>query len=215
MGLEKNVYKRAHAGSMLSAVGKIGSSIGLALNNKFYVERYLTKLQIYTEDIPNIIKRLLATRKQDQACRLEKLLQEYKMLIQSDLYLNVKTGPGTFETYAYEKEIRNKEILYVINTSVQGRLGPFSTQTGRFKLREHQIFLGLYRPLCPLRCGKIRITTEHDFVGRAKTAWSNRSVASVSFALGNFYSAWMQVEMLTLQIEAIFKDIELQTTLSF
>jgi len=215
VGSEKNVYKHACPVGMLSAVGKIGSSIGLALNNKFYVERYLTKLQIYAEDIPSIIKRLSVQRKKDQACRLEKLLQEYKRLIQSDSYLNVKTSDGTFETYAYEKEMIHGEMLYVVDTSVQGRLGPFGTRTGRFKLRGHQIFLGLYRPLCPLRCGKIRITTEQDFVGRAKTAWVNRSVASISFALSNFYSAWMQVEMLTLQLEAILKNIEVQTTLSF
>ena len=200
---------------MLSAVGKLGSSIGLALNNKFYVERYLTKLQIYAEDLPNVIKRLVHTGKKDQACRLEKLFQEYKQLIQSDRYLNVKTGPDTFETYAYETQVKNGELLYEVDTSIHGKLGPFGSRTGTFKLRSSQVFLGLYKPLCPLRCGKIRITTEQDFVGRAKRAWNNRSASTVTFALSNFYSAWMQVEMLTLQLEAILKDIEIQTTLSF
>ena len=150
------------------------------------------------EDLPNVVTSLHKRGKHSQACRVDKLIETYRSLVLCDDYLQVKTGPNTFECFPIHvaNKVRDK-MVYTI------KIKKYSDSW--IDVQQDEIYLGVHAPLCPIKCGSIK-TVSFDTPLQNKR-WREREPDAGS-ALQNFYSAWASVEMLKLEMEAVLKDIE-------
>lgn len=203
-------YKRAVAlkymySVITGSIAKAGSAVVTGLTQKFYLETNLVQVQIYMEDLPQVVKSLEFKDKEGQACRVEKLIKQYKDLVLADEYVQVKTAPDTFECFPiHTSYTREGKKIYLI------KMKKYSDSF--MEIPEDAIFLGVHAPLCPVKCGSISVVSFETRNKRRR--WTERQPDSGS-ALQNFYNAWANVEMLKLEMEAVLKDIEVGEALEF
>lgn len=187
------------------SVAKASSAIVTGLTQKFYLETNLVKVQIYMEDLPNVVQSLHKKGKHSQACRVDKLIHSYTSLVLSDEYLQVKTGADTFECFPiHTKYKRGGKIIYTLKIKKYADTW--------MDVSEEHVYLGVHAPLCPMKCGSI--STVSFQIPSQERRWKSREPDSGT-ALQNFYNAWSNIEMLKLEIEAILKDIQLSEALEF
>ena len=187
------------------AITNASSAVVTGLTQKFYLETNLVKVQIYMEDLPNVVRSLHEKDKHSQACRVDKLIESYTSLVLSDEYLQVKTGPDTFECFPiHTKYNKNGKIVYTLKIKKYADTW--------MDVSEDHVYLGVHVPLCPIKCGSI--STVSFEIPDQRRRWESREPDSGT-ALQNFYNAWANIEMLKLEMEAVLKDIEVGEALDF
>ena len=171
----------------------LSSVVGGYFSNKFYLETYLVKMQIYHHDLPKMIENVDGRKK----CLIKSLVKRYRDMIGYDNYLNIKLMNGTYQSFRYKK--RGNQYIITLNDS-DDRFSEFIARKD-IVLNDNQVFLGIYKPLAPFLCQM------------EKTKLPQHIYYRLSDELNQLTKIWGEVEMLVLSLEALMVEIEVATDL--
>ncbi len=171
----------------------LSSVVGGYFSNKFYLETYLVKMQIYHNDMPEMLKKVEGKKK----CLMESLLKRYREMIGYDEFLNIKLMNGTYKSFRYKK--RGDKYVITLNSS-DDRFSEFVPRE-EVLLNKNQIFLGIYKPLAPFLCQLVPTKLPYHIYYR------------LSDEIDQLTKIWGDVEMLVLSVEALLEEIEVAVDL--
>ena len=175
---------------MLNALSGV---VGGYFSNKFYLETYLVKMQIYHHDLPKMMEKVDGRKK----CLIRSLITRYRDMIGYDKYLNIKLMNGTYQSFRYKK--RGNQYIITLNDS-DDRFSEFIARKD-IVLNDNQVFLGIYKPLAPFLCQM------------EKTKLPQHIYYRLSDEISQLTKIWGEVEMLVLSLEALMEEIEVATDL--
>ena len=175
---------------MLSALTSV---VGGYFSNKFYLETYLVKMQIYHHDLPKMMEKVDGRKK----CLIQSLITRYRDMIGYDKYLNIKLMNGTYQSFRYKK--RGNRYVITLNNG-DDRFSDLIDEQ-EILLDENQVFLGIYKPLAPFLCQM------------KKTKLPQHIYYRLTDEMNQLTKIWGEVEMLVLSLEALMEEIEVATDL--
>ena len=171
----------------------LSSVVGGYFSNKFYLETYLVKMQIYHHDLPKMMEKVDGRKK----CLIKSLVKRYRDMIGYDNYLNIKLMDGSYQSFRYKK--RGNQYIITLNDS-DDRFSEFIARKD-IVLNDNQVFRGIYKPLAPFLCQMENTKLPQHIYYR------------LSDELNQLTKIWGEVEMLVLSLEALMEEIEVATDL--
>lgn len=158
------------------------------INNKYYVEQNLVKMQMYDALIMTILK---DSKKSAVSCTLKNLLKQYHSLIRYDSYCHIKNADGTYVLCKYEYYA--DENRYYIWIRDEGR-------DKRHLIRPENMFKGIFKPIneAVFTCTPI---------GNVNITPSSNTAYEIIQYLVSTTSVWNSIEMIALSTDSVLRTM--------